>query len=97
MEALASGVPAIVSDIPGNREWITPGQEGWLFHDGEAAALAQAILDAAGDPDRRAGLGRAARVLAERRANWEANFPQLLEAYRMAFTTGQNLAIGDGI
>ncbi|MEN8242891.1 MAG: glycosyltransferase, partial [Chloroflexota bacterium] len=40
MEALASGVPALVSDIPGNREWINDGMQGWLFPDGDAHALA---------------------------------------------------------
>jgi len=95
LEALACGVPAIVSDIPGNREWITPGREGWLFPDGQAGALAKAILEAAGDPHRRAEASRSARGLAERRANWEANFPKLLEAYRMALTTGRNPALGE--
>ena len=28
MEALASGLPVLVSDIPGNREWISEGKTG---------------------------------------------------------------------
>ena len=47
MEALACGKAALVSAIPGNREWITPGGPGWLFADGDAPALAQGILEAA--------------------------------------------------
>jgi glycosyltransferase involved in cell wall biosynthesis len=97
LEALACGVPAVVSDIPGNREWITPGQEGWLFPDGQAGVLAQAILEAARDAERRSEMGRAARKLAERRANWKANFPKLLDAYRLALTESRKPAIGEAI
>lgn len=84
LEALASGTPAIVSDIPGNREWIEPGVQGWLFPDGDAEALAQAITNAFDGRQKLSGMGRAARVLAERRANWETNFPHLLSAYDLA-------------
>ncbi len=86
MEALACGRPVLVSDIPGNQEWITPGQEGWLFPDGDAQAMAQGILEAALDRDRLAGYAAAARRLAERRADWRKNFEIMLEAYRAAFS-----------
>lgn len=84
MEALASGLPALVSDIPGNLEWLTPGQEGWFFHDGDAADLAQGILRAYEARGERMKMGQAARHLAEQRANWEENFQVLLLAYEMA-------------
>ncbi len=44
MEALASGLPCLVSDIPGNREWIEDGVNGWLFRDGDVDDLAEKIL-----------------------------------------------------
>ncbi len=85
LEALASGLPVLVSDIPGNREWVTPGDgsPGWLFPDGDADALAGGILRAAALEDL-APCRAAARALAERRADWSANSRRLLEAYRMA-------------
>ncbi len=46
MEALASGLPCLVSDIPGNREWIDQGVNGWLFRDGDVNDLAEKILHA---------------------------------------------------
>ena len=46
MEAMACGLPCLVSDIPGNREWVTEGENGWLFPDGDADALAAKILQA---------------------------------------------------
>jgi L-malate glycosyltransferase len=35
LEAMACGLPALVSDIPGNREWVNPGEQGWWFPDGD--------------------------------------------------------------
>ena len=84
MEALACGKAVLVSDIPGNLEWITAGQEGWLFRDGDVEELAQKMVEAARQRDQLTGMGKAARKLAEQRANWEENFQKLLQAYQMA-------------
>ncbi len=84
MEALACGRPALLSDIPGNVEWITPGEQGWLFPDGDEQALAAGILNAYEQRERLMQMGEEARALAERRADWEKNFKELLRAYQMA-------------
>ncbi len=84
LEALACGKPVLVSDIPGNCEWITPGQEGWLFLDGSEDSLVEAMINVSGQPEKLAGAGLAARVLAEKRANWTENFKELLKAYQLA-------------
>jgi glycosyltransferase involved in cell wall biosynthesis len=84
LEAMACGRPALVSDIPGNREWVTPCQEGWLFPDGSVPGLVEAILTAIEQRDKLVGMGLAARALVEKRGNWENNFPNLLHAYDLA-------------
>jgi glycosyltransferase involved in cell wall biosynthesis len=84
LEAFASGRPAIVSDIPGNQEWVTPGENGWLFPDGNAEALASVILEALEKRRSLPEMGRKARQLAEARADWDRNFPQLEKAYAIA-------------
>lgn len=89
LEAMASGLPVIVSDIPGNREWVTPGKEGWLFLDGDADALAQAIVHAYDHRDILPEMGKTARRLAEQRADWSSNFQKLLEAYDLAIQVTQ--------
>ena len=84
MEALACGLPALVSDIQANKEWVADGVNGWLFPDGDAEALAARILDVM---DRHADLqaaGRAARQTAEHKADWSRNFGVLLRAYEQA-------------
>ena len=84
LEAMASGLPVIVSDIPGNREWVTPGVQGWLSPDGDIDALAQAIVHAYDHRNTLPEMGVAARKLAEQRADWDKNFPNLLKAYDLA-------------
>ncbi len=84
LEALACGCPALVSDIPGNREWVEPGEQGWWFPDGDANALANAIRRAFDQPQKLSEMRRSARLLAEQRADWRKNFPLLLEAYKLA-------------
>ncbi len=90
MEALGCGLPALVSDIPGNREWIVPGQAGRLFADGDAAGLAEGMLEAARDPEGLERMRREARALAERRANWPDNFQKLLAGYALAQKVATN-------
>ena len=84
MEALGCGCPALVSDIPGNREWITPDEQGWLFKDGDDAALAEGILQAVEERDRLPQMAAAARRLAGQRADWEKNFQTMLSGYELA-------------
>lgn len=84
LEAMACGAPVLVSDIPGNQEWVTPGEQGWMFPDGDVNALTQAIINAIKKRERLPAMGQAARKLAEVRADWQINFQELLRAYQMA-------------
>lgn len=84
MEALACGLPALVSDIPANCEWVSEGRNGWLFPDGDANALAEKILAVKAQRERLLEVGHAARKSAEERADWKKNFLVLLKAYEQA-------------
>jgi len=81
MEALASGLPCLVSDIPGNREWIDNGVNGWLFRDGDVDDLAGKISSAIKDRKSFEKIGARARKTAEEKADWKRNFGKLLETY----------------
>jgi glycosyltransferase involved in cell wall biosynthesis len=85
LESLASGTPVLLTDIPGNKEWISkPGEVGWLFHDGDVDSLTEGIHHAITHRDQLGTMGLAARNLAESRGDWEVNAPQLFEAYKTA-------------
>jgi glycosyltransferase involved in cell wall biosynthesis len=81
LEALASGLPCLVSDIPGNKDWIEEGVNGWTFRDGDVDDLAEKILLAIKSRRLFGKIGKSARKTAEERANWKKNFGKLLETY----------------
>jgi glycosyltransferase involved in cell wall biosynthesis len=70
VEAAACGTPALASDSPGLRESVRHGETGFLVPHGDVAALAQRMLELAGNPSLVARLGRAGRVFAEG-LSWE--------------------------
>ncbi|MFC2028977.1 glycosyltransferase family 4 protein [Chloroflexota bacterium] len=88
MEALASGLPCLVSDIPANKEWVTDGRNGWLFPDGNVESLVEHILFAARNRHVLPKMAVAARQVAEQKANWKVNFLSLLEAYQQTVKQG---------
>jgi glycosyltransferase involved in cell wall biosynthesis len=84
LEAMGCGLPVLVSDIPGNCEWVEDGQNGWRFKTGDVESLVEGIrrsLELKGELKR---MGNAGRKVVEARADWHKNFPKLLEAYRIA-------------
>jgi len=80
LEAFASGLPAVVTDGPGNREWVIPGENGWFAPAGDVDAFASVLLNARASANLRE-IGARNRRVAETRANWNANFPQLICMY----------------
>ncbi|MFZ5910047.1 MAG: glycosyltransferase [Chloroflexota bacterium] len=84
MEALASGLPCLVSDIPANCEWVSEGVNGWLFPDADADALAEKVLQVIAQREQLPAMGCAARAVAEERADWKKNAAKLFAAYQQA-------------
>lgn len=66
IEAAACGRAVVTTDHPGCRDAIEPGVTGLTVPVRDAAALAEAIRELLGDPDRRKQMGQAGRQLAER-------------------------------
>lgn len=84
LEAMASGLPAVVSDIPGNLAAVTDGENGLVVPVGDAAALAAALVRMHRSPDLRVRLGQAARVRAVDTFAIEQVAARLEAAYRQA-------------
>jgi glycosyltransferase involved in cell wall biosynthesis len=81
MEALGCGLPVLVSDIAGNREWIKDEKTGFLFEDGNVDDLTKKMLTLCRERKELAKIRSSARFLAEQRADWKMNFKVLLDTY----------------
>lgn len=84
LEAMACGLPVIVADAPGNREWVMPGRNGWLFEVDNPKALATAMLAALDHSAPISQMRGANLALARVQADWKRNFQLLLSAYDRA-------------
>lgn len=60
-EAMAAGLPAVATDVPGLRELVVPGQTGLVVERGDSVQLADAIEGLADDRPLRRRMGQAAR------------------------------------
>lgn len=80
MEALAMSLPALVTDIPANLEWVHHGENGWVYRDGNIEDLTEKILTAS--QAQLEPLGKAARCTAIQKADWQKNKQVLLKAWQ---------------
>lgn len=65
LEALATGRAVVTTDVPGCRDTVKEGENGFLVPVGDANALATAMAATAADADTLARMGRASRQMAE--------------------------------
>ena len=87
LEASASSLPIVTTDVGGNHELIDDGNTGLIVPPGDSEALAEAMLRIMEwAPERRAVMGRAARERIEREFDmnmildqWETLYLELLE------------------
>jgi len=84
LEAMASGLPAVVSDIPGNATAIRDGVEGLVVPTGDAEALAAAMVKLYRSADLRKQMGGLARARAEEKFAIGRVAQRLEEACRKA-------------
>jgi glycosyltransferase involved in cell wall biosynthesis len=61
LEAMAAGLPTVVTDVGGNPEIVEHGATGLLAPRGDDAGLADAMLALLADPQRRRRMGEAGR------------------------------------
>ena len=89
-EALASGVPVVAPAAGGPLDLVTPGQTGSLVAPHDGRAIAAAVAELAGSPQRRAGYARTARQVVAHRT-WAAVGDELIAHY-VAAVSGDHAA-----
>lgn len=72
-EAAAARVPAVAYAAGGTGETMATGESGILVELGDEAGAAKALVELAGDPERRLRMGEAARALASSRFTLESS------------------------
>jgi len=73
LEAMACDIPPIVTDIPGNREWIRDRSNGLLFPVKDHNALAENVVKLLKDDDYRKSIVAKAYETIIEKANWQMN------------------------
>lgn len=81
LEAMASGLPVVATDVGGNADLVRDGATGRIVPAADANAMAQALLELALAPAAAAGMGRAGRADAEQRYSLQA----MVGAYRRVY------------
>ncbi len=81
LEAMSCGVPSIVTNLPGNLEWIRDYENGIIIPPEDGQALADAIIKLLQDVELRQRLGSAARKTIQERADWERNVQEMIRVY----------------
>ena len=80
LEGMASGLPFVVSDIPGNHDLIT--QEcGWTFDIEDGEALKSCLLHAIQNRDLLRAMGKQSRIRVQDHYDWKVVAQQYLELF----------------
>lgn len=72
LEAMASGLPVVATDIAGNRDLVLDGETGLLLPPDDAAAVEGALARLAADPQEGRRLGAAGRRRVVEHFSWRA-------------------------
>ncbi|WP_341888277.1 TIGR03088 family PEP-CTERM/XrtA system glycosyltransferase [Variovorax sp. YR752] len=86
LEAMASGLPVIATDVGGNAELLEEGRTGRLVPAGEVDAMAQALLADFHDPDAARARGRRACTVAQSRFSLDGMVAAYSDLYERLLT-----------
>ncbi|MBI5370093.1 glycosyltransferase family 4 protein [Candidatus Uhrbacteria bacterium] len=82
LEAAATGIPTIASNLPGVRTVVQDGNTGLLVPPEDVNELTRAITLLIEQPEIRARFGLAARAMAQQRFAWDPFMDRLEQTYR---------------
>jgi glycosyltransferase involved in cell wall biosynthesis len=82
LEAMSSGCPVVLSDIPGCRELVEKGKNGFLVPPGSPDCLVDIIRRFVDEPGLAQRMGAESRRMVERDYSWDAVAGRVEECYR---------------
>jgi glycosyltransferase involved in cell wall biosynthesis len=81
LEAMACGLPVVVTDVPAILEWVTPDYNGLVVQRQDAVALAESLIRILRDETIREEMGKRNLVISCDRADWNKNFVEFENLY----------------
>lgn len=88
LEAGASGRPVVATDVPGCREIVRDGENGFLVPAKDAGALAEALIKLIGDAELRRRMGARGREIVLDGFTTRHVIPQILSVYSELLANG---------
>ena len=81
LESLLSGVPVVSTACTGPEDLIEDGFSGYLLPCGDAAGLAERVIELLKDDSRAAAMGRAGRQRVEQQFSLEALTDRMIDSW----------------
>lgn len=81
LEAMALGLIPVVTDIPGNREWIKDGENGYLFPPGDHKTLAEKMILSIENSGKSDTIRDTNLAIIRKRAMWEDNMRKIEQRF----------------
>jgi glycosyltransferase involved in cell wall biosynthesis len=91
-EAMASGVPVIITNFGNNAEWVEDRKNGLLFERKDHNALAERIVYLLTHPEESARMAKLGRQTIDERNNWHKEMQKVEDLYRKLVSRGTALS-----
>jgi glycosyltransferase involved in cell wall biosynthesis len=92
LEAMAAGLPAVVTDVPANLEWIENGRNGFIARRGDPHEVADGLLKLIKDRSLCNTFGAYNLLIAKERADWNKNFEKVLKMFDLLLQKDKKVA-----
>lgn len=96
LEAMATGLPLIATDVGGNPEVVRNGVNGFLVPSADVEAMADAMESLINDCEMRLRMGKAGREIVSESFSWETTVEAYLSVYDAVTGAGNNISVDRG-